>query len=202
MEKVGNFKTISLIRSIIVIYSIVSLLVFFIFYLLKKIPGISPENLEDIDDWGFYLGKSLPIISVSVVLYYIDKFFDKLPSISSLLFEVPNLKGEYEGLVKQKDGNEYKVTASIIQTLSNAEFELKSPKGSVSTSQSISFEKSGMKNWEIFINYKNFNPETPEDPKNYEGTCRLKFDSKTKTLTGSYYTSRQIFGTLELKKII
>lgn len=197
MDKIGNFKTTILIRTILVIYFLTQGLVWLIFYFMKMIPD---SNLESLNNWQFYVGKILPIIAVSGVLYYTDRCFDKLPGISSLLFEVPNLKGDYEGIVKQKDGKEYTVSASILQTLSCAEFELQSPGGSVSTSESITFDKPGMKKWRVNINYKNFNPLTPNDPKEYYGSCRLEYDTKNKKLTGTYYTSRQIFGTLELKK--
>lgn len=197
MDYIGNFKTSSLIRTIIIIYAITQALISGIFYGIKLIDGLT---LSTVENWQFYLSKVVPILAVSGVLYFADKFFDKLPKFSSLLFEVPNLKGYYEGVVKQKDGNNYKVTAEIIQTLSTAEFTLNSPKGSITTSETITYVKDGLTNWKIFINYKNFNSTTPEDPKDYYGTCKLTYNVVSKKLTGTYYTSRQIFGTLELQK--
>lgn len=198
MDKVGNFKTLSLIRVIIITYLLAQGLLLLIFFLVKMIPNV---NIDTINYYEFLLSKTVPILIVSGILIYANKFFDKIPWISSILFEIPVLKGEYSGIVKQREGKEYIVTASIEQTLSSAEFELTSPGGSVSTSESISFEKQGINHWRIFINYKNINSKNPDDTKDYCGTCILDFDVRKQKLTGYYFTSRQIFGTLELKQI-
>lgn len=198
MDKVGNFKTTALIRVIVIIYLLSQGLLLFIFFLVKKIPNL---DISIIDSYEFILSKTIPILIVSVLLIYANKFFDKIPWISSMLFEVPVLKGEYKGVVKQKEGKEYLVTVSIEQTLSSVEFELISPGGSISTSESISFEKHGINHWKVFINIKNFNTKIPDDPKDYYGTCVLDFNIRKQKLTGFYFTSRQIFGTLELQKI-
>lgn len=198
MDKVGNFKTTALIRVIVIIYLLSQGLLLFIFFLVKTIPNL---DISIIDSYEFILSKTIPILIVSVILIYANKFFDKIPWISSMLFEVPVLKGEYNGVVKQREGKEYIVTASIEQTLSSVEFELISLGGSISTSESISFEKHGMNHWKVFINIKNLNTKTPDDTKDYHGTCVLDFNIRNQKLTGFYFTSRQIFGTLELQKI-
>jgi hypothetical protein len=110
------------------------------------------------------------------------------------------LKGEYEGLGKKKFGKDYEVTGTFEQILSSAEFELVSSEGSISNSKSISFEKHGLNHWKVFSNYKNLNSKTPDDTKDYFGSCVLDFNMKKQTLVGIYYISKQIFGTLELKK--
>jgi len=111
------------------------------------------------------------------------------------------LKGEYQGLAKQKFGKNYEVTVTCEQTLSSAEFESVSSGGSISNSESISFEKHGIYHWKVFINYKNLNSKTPDDTKDYFGSCVFDFSIKKQMLVGIYYTSKQIFRALELIKI-
>ena len=108
------------------------------------------------------------------------------------------MKGEYQGLAKQKFGKNYEVTVTCEQTLSSAEFESVSPGCSISNSESISFEKHGIYHWKVFINYKNLNSKTPDDTKDYFGPCVFDFSIKKQMLVGIYYTSKQIFRSLEL----
>lgn len=193
MEVTGNYKTSQLITTVIIVYFSTQFLIKGIFWLIYLL-GYNFELYE------FWLSKLFPIIVVTIVLYFIDHFFTKLSKLNGILFIAPILVGDYDGEVHQKEGKNYNVTAKITQTLSQTEFELMSPGGSFSKSDNITFSRAGLNHWKLYINYHNININTPEDVKNYDGAIILDYNSSNHVLSGIYFTSRGIFGTVKLKR--